>query len=68
VRQSCLGRADPGACATTRARSFAFGRRMPWKRIRCRRGRGTRAAPQHNDYAALNRRVRRRSSAEDDEI
>ena len=33
-RQSCLGRADPGDCGTTIARSFAFGARTPWKRIK----------------------------------
>ena len=33
-RQSCLGRADPGDCWTTIARSFAFGARTPWKRIK----------------------------------
>jgi hypothetical protein len=33
-----------GRRRTTRARSFAFGARMPGKRIKCRRGRGTSAA------------------------
>jgi|GEM_PF-1945411 len=36
--------ASSGAWGTTSARSFAFGASMPWKQIRCSRGRGTSAA------------------------
>jgi hypothetical protein len=40
VRRSGRGRMDSGPCGTTIAHSFAFGARRPWRRIRCRRGRG----------------------------
>lgn len=44
AQRSGTGRADPNARGTTDLRSFALGASAPWKRMRCSRSRGTRAA------------------------
>src|SRR4030095_6969247 len=41
---ACGRVAYSGGLGTISRRSFAFGASTPWKRIRCKRGRGTRAA------------------------
>ena len=44
VAGSAASALSSGACGTTIGRSLALGASTPWKRIRCKRGLGTRAA------------------------